>query len=211
MPTDELNEINALSNLLTERLTATEAEAALTTIYKIATEAELGRVSIQDLESKEEDYKAEIATLKVKCERLTAYNDQLSDNETAHCCWINNLQLETETLHSSCNELTAQNTEILEKLRSISIGLGFSLCHGDGAVKRKNIKVEMERIESLLESSPTGSLNKHNAALLHHYGAKYKDFAGSMKGVAKIMTEATADVFDKEAQYILDQLKEGTQ
>lgn len=65
--------------------------------------------------------------------------------------------------------LKAQVNCLREELKILSIGLGFSLCHGDGVIKRSDIKKLIGDVDKALEATPEQYLAKVKAKAIEGY------------------------------------------
>jgi hypothetical protein len=96
------------------------------------------------------------------------------------------------------NEALLSNVyRLREEGNSISIGLGFSLCHGDGEVRRKDIKKLRDRMDRLVAETPEQSLATIQSAQLRRTAGKYDTVASDSVDVDQLRSDA--DQIDKES------------
>ena len=65
--------------------------------------------------------------------------------------------------------LKAQVNCLREELKILSIGLGFSLCHADGIIKRTDIKNLISNVDKILELTPEQCFAEIKAKAIEEY------------------------------------------
>lgn len=84
-------------------------------------------------------------------------------------CGIGGFRNKTEV-----DELKAQVNALREELKMLNIGLSFSLCHGDGVIKRSDIKKLISDVDKELEATPEQCLAEVKAKAIEDACADLK-------------------------------------
>ena len=105
-------------------------------------------------------------------------------------------------------ELKSQVNCLREELKMLNIGLSFSLCHGDGVIKRSDIKKLISDVDKALESTPEQCLAEVKAKAIEE---AVKVVVIEFRKQVKNPTNKTADfIFDAilgAARYLREQAK----